>query len=117
VGGIEDASDAARNDPRDPDSGPNGLQDKPIITSAITASDRTASGKTTVRGSLVSTPKRTFTLRLFSDVPGDEGKTSLAKKFVTTNAEGDAPFAFSPGAALPAGRVVRWQNADRQTRW
>ena len=74
MGGIEDASDAARNDPRDPDSGPNGLQNAPAISSAPTAS-----GKTTVRGSLASTPKRTFTLWLFSDVPGDEGKTSLAK--------------------------------------
>ena len=101
VGGIEDASDATRNDPGDLDSGPNGLQNKPALSSA-----RTASGKTTVKGSLASTPKRTFTLRLFSDEPGDEGRTSLAKESVTTNAEGDAPFAFSLGAALPAGRSV-----------
>jgi hypothetical protein len=101
AGGIEDPSDATRNDPRDLDSGPNGLQNKPTLSSA-----RTASGKTTVRGSLASTPKRTFTLRLFSDDAGDEGKTLLAKKTVTTNAEGNAPFAFSLGAALPAGRFV-----------
>ena len=101
VGGIEDPSDATRNDPRDLDSGPNGLQNKPVLSSA-----RTASGKTTVRGSLASAPKRTFTLRLCSDDAGDEGKTFLAKKSVTTNAEGNTPFAFSLGAALPAGRSV-----------
>ena len=93
-----DASNATRNDSRDPDSGPNGPQNKPAISSA-----GTASGKTTVRGSLASTPKRTFTLRLFSNVPGDECKTSLTRKSVTTNAEGDAPSAFSPGAPGGAG--------------
>jgi hypothetical protein len=101
VGGIESLSGATQNDPRDQDSGPNGLQNRPALSSA-----RTANGKTTVRGNLASTPKRTFTLRLFSDEPGAEGKTFLSKKAVTTNAEGNATFGFSLGAAVPAGRFL-----------
>ena len=101
VGGVEEPSGATRNDPEDLDSGPNGLQNKPALSSA-----RTAPGKTTVRGSLSSAPKKSFTLRFFSDPSGDEGKLFLAQKTVTTDAEGDASFSFALGAAVPAGRAL-----------
>ena len=34
MGGIEDTLNASRNDPRDPDSSPNGLQNKPALSCA-----------------------------------------------------------------------------------
>jgi CSLREA domain-containing protein len=96
----EDGSTA--NDPKDTDTGPNNLQNKPTITSATTTGT-----SITVQGKLSSTPSKTFTLQFFSNPAGEnEGKTFLAQRSVTTNANGNAPFTFSFGVAVPAGQTV-----------
>jgi hypothetical protein len=89
------------NDPKDPDSGPNGFQNKPALFSATTTGSTLA-----IRGNLNSTPNTTFALQFFSNPAGNEGKTFLAQRGVTTNANGNAPFTFNFNAAVPAGQTI-----------
>lgn len=76
------------NDPADADPGPNGLQNKPVITSAR------ASSRIPIKGKLNSTPGETFVIQLFSNPGGEEGKKFLGEKRITTNANGDVSFSF-----------------------
>ncbi len=82
-----------RNDLGDGDTGPNNLQNFPIITSTSFLPDRT-----TVRGGLNSTPSTTFTLQFYSreltEGAGDFLANFLDTETITTNAAGQAYFAF-----------------------
>ncbi|MDQ3913306.1 MAG: CSLREA domain-containing protein [Actinomycetota bacterium] len=98
VSGIPGASP---NDLKDLDSGPNGFQNSPVLSSATTTRS-----SITVEGSLNSTPEKTFTIQFFSNPTGNEGKTFLAQRNVTTNANGNASFTFSFNAAVPTGQKI-----------
>jgi CSLREA domain-containing protein len=80
------------NDARDPDTGPNGLQNFPVLTSA---------SETRIEGRLNSRPGRTFTIQFFSNPPPispllvREGTTFLGERNVVTNSEGRVSFAFN----------------------
>jgi hypothetical protein len=77
------------NDPGDADTGANGLQNKPTITSA-----RAGSG-TTIKGSLNSNPNALVTIEFFSSPTGvTGGKTFVGVRNVITDDSGDAPFSF-----------------------
>ena len=94
------------NDPRDGDTGPNGLQNFPVITSAVLSN-----GSTTIRGSLNSTPNRTFTIQFFNSPAPDpsgngEGKTFLGQTQVATNRNGNATFTFVPTRVAPLSTRV-----------
>ena len=91
----------AANDAGDADGGPNTLQNKPVISSA-----KTVSGKTTVQGSLGSTPNRGFLIEFYSNPSGGEGKKFVGDKVVSTNASGNVSFTFSPANAVTAGQTV-----------
>ena len=95
------------NDPGDPDAGENDLQNKPAVTSAVTAN-----GTTTVKGKLNSTPDETFQIEFFSNPSGDEGKKLLDQRFVTTNANGDATYIFTTSKALAAGQRITATATD-----
>ncbi len=89
------------NDRTDPDTGPNRLQNFPRLTSATTAS-----GTTTIKGTLNSRPRKTFTIQFFSNSAADpsgngEGETFLGQKSVKTNDKGNRSFTFP--AVLPPG--------------
>ena len=101
MGGFEDAQGNTANDPGDIDAGPNGLQNKPVISSA-----KTASGKTTITGKLASAPNTTYTIEFFSNPSGNEGKKFIGRKLVTTDPSGNAAFTFSPGATVSVGQTV-----------
>src|SRR5215210_7301073 len=101
------------NDPKDPDTGPNRLQNYPLITSATTSNQV----GTTINGTLESTPstrrtKRTFTIQLFSSPAADspsgygEGETFLGQTRVTTNRQGQASFGFAPAQEIPEGEFI-----------
>ncbi|MBZ0298528.1 MAG: right-handed parallel beta-helix repeat-containing protein, partial [Anaerolineae bacterium] len=81
------------NDPGDPDIGPNGLQNFPVIASALFDGI-----VTTLSGNLNSTPNTDFTLEFFSNGtcdPSDygEAETVLAASVgVTSNAAGNILF-------------------------
>ena len=105
--GTEDSSGVTANDPDDLDTGPNLLQNYPVISSATTPDG----GSVSVQGTLDSTPNASFVIRFFSRPRADpsghgEGETHLGRTFVTTDAEGDATFSFSSGTSVAAGKVV-----------
>jgi len=80
------------NDPGDPDSGANGLQNYPVLASA-----GSAGGNTTIAGSLNSSSNATFDLDFFASSQCDpslygEGQRFLGSTTVVTNGSGDANF-------------------------
>jgi hypothetical protein len=89
------------NDPKDVDSGANGLQNFPVLTSA-----KTVSGKTTVAGKLNSTPNESYTIQLFSNPSGNEGKKFIGQKSVITDGSGNRSFTFSPATAVLVGQTI-----------
>jgi hypothetical protein len=101
--GIDLAPDGPNpNDAQDTDSfGPNTLQNKPILTSATTTGTRI-----TIEGILRSSPDDNVTIRFFSNPTGNQGKTFLGLKTVTTDANGDAPFTRVLAVVVPAGQRI-----------
>jgi hypothetical protein len=82
------------NDPLDSDSGPNALQNFPLLTHAQ------AGANTILTGVLHSTPLRAFSVELFRNAAADpsghgEGDVFMARTTVTTDAAGDAAFGFN----------------------
>ena len=91
------------NDPGDADTGPNNLQNFPVLSSAR----KNSSGTTTVRGKLNSTPNNTFRVQFFINPNGaDEGKTLLGSQFVSTDGSGEASFAFSTKQLVRLGQSI-----------
>ncbi len=92
TGGTQDVNGVTANDNKDPDAGPNKLQNFPRITSAIGSS-----GATTIKGTLNSTKKKNFTVQFFASPTSDpsglgEGQTFLGQRTVKTNKKGKASF-------------------------
>jgi hypothetical protein len=98
--GIDLGDDGATaNDPGDGDTGPNNLQNSPVLTSAA---------GTTVTGTLNSAPGTSFRIEFFASPaggPAGQGQTFLGFTDVTTDAAGNAGFSATV-AAVPAGQVV-----------
>ncbi len=92
---VPTANDGGTAD--DSDAGPNGLQNKPVLTSATT---------TTIVGVLDSKPDTPFTVRYFSQGGGNEGKKFIGQKRVPTDADGRVTFTFSPANAVAAGHKI-----------
>jgi titin len=98
------------NDPLDADSGPNDLQNYPVITGV------TPMGKAMlIHGSLDSTPSTTFRLEFFSNdacAPSGygEGQVFLGFNLVTTNPVGFARF--KAPVSLPEGAFVTATATD-----
>jgi CSLREA domain-containing protein len=108
------------NDPGDADTGPNNLQNFPVITSATSVGN-----SSTVQGTLNSEANKTYRLEFFSTPECDpwrafaadefghgEGKTFLGSRNVTTDGGGDASFRFTAGTATPAGHVITSTATD-----
>ena len=91
------------NDPKDTDTGPNTLQNFPVLSSATTSSSE---GKTTIKGTLNSRPGKTFKVQFFSNSPfsgAAEGQKFIGQKKVETNRKGNASFTFSLSEATQTG--------------
>jgi CSLREA domain-containing protein len=94
------------NDVDDPDTGPNNLQNFPIIEDVDT------SASTTVEGSLNSTPSTTFDLDFYysSECDGSgngEGETYLGTiEDQTTDANGDLDYSHTFTTTVPDGEFV-----------
>ena len=94
------------NDTTDPDTGPNNLQNFPVLSSATT-DDST----TTVAGSLNSLASTTYRLEFFANASADasgygEGETYLGSTTVTTDGSGDASFSASSLTATTVGYSI-----------
>jgi hypothetical protein len=93
------------NDPLDADTGPNRLQNHPVITAAFTTST-TGSGTVQVRFTLHSLPSFTFRVEFFASVAPDpsgrgEGQVFIGATNVTTDAGGNGSGQFSGSYTLP----------------
>lgn len=89
------------NDPKDADTGANDLQNKPVLTSAVTSG-----GTTTIKVRLNSTPGGTFKMQFFSNPSGNEGKRFIGQKTVSTDGSGKVSFTFKPANKVAAGQNV-----------
>jgi hypothetical protein len=105
------------NDYQDPDTGPNNLQNRPILTSVVVSG-----GNTTVQGTLNSTPDRDFALEFFENyTPDPSGYGEGASYFGTTSVHTDAStgnvsFSVSfPGISIPDGHYVSATATDQTT--
>jgi parallel beta-helix repeat protein len=88
------------NDAGDGDTGPNDLQNYPILTGVYT---------NLAVGTFNSTPSSTFTLDFYSNASADpsghgEGQTYLGSTTLTTDASGNASFSFS--GTFTAGTII-----------
>jgi CSLREA domain-containing protein len=114
--GIDlDADGVTPNDPLDPDTGGNLLQNYPTLTSA------SVGGGVSVAGAINTTPSTAIKIDVYGNATCDssgngEGATHLGEIAITTNGSGDGPFAatfpVSPGgfwltatATDPAGNT------------
>jgi len=94
---------ATPNDPGDIDAGPNGLQNKPVVTSA----KKDASGATTIKGKLNSHSGEAYTVEFFKNPKGtNEGKTFLFSRTVSTDGTGNVSFAFKTTKKVALGQTI-----------
>jgi hypothetical protein len=97
---------ATANDSGDSDTGPNELQNFPVLSSATPGA-----GNTTVVGTLNSTPGASFTVDFYSSNAADpsgfgQGRTYLGSTVVTTDGAGNASFNVTLSVAVPVGQVI-----------
>lgn len=93
-------------------TGPNNLQNYPVIT-GVTTSGTT----TTVSGTLASVASRTFTIELFSNTARDpsgfgQGRTFVGSTTVTTDAAGNATFSVPTTTAVALGAFLSATATD-----
>jgi hypothetical protein len=94
------------NDIGDADTGPNALQNYPVIESAV------VSGSTLlVSGSLNSAPGGFYLVEFFASTSADssgfgEGERYLGSELVFADEVGNATFTFSPEAVVNVGEVI-----------
>ncbi|MGN6184329.1 MAG: Calx-beta domain-containing protein [Thermoanaerobaculia bacterium] len=101
------ADGVTTNDAGDTDTGANGLQNAPVLTSATTAG-----AMTTILGTLNSTPNTTFAIELYRNTTADplgfgEAETLITRFLITTDGSGNAAINTStapiaPGAVISA---------------
>jgi CSLREA domain-containing protein len=111
--GIDLGADGVTsNDLQDADTGPNSLQNFPVISSV------TVTGSTkTITGTLNSKPNQEFTIDFYSnpscDASGNgEGKTYIGSLLTgMTDANGDVSFTFHP-SALSVGQSITATATD-----
>ncbi len=123
------------NDFRDADTGPNQLQNYPVVETVGVSASRTQ-----ITGRLESTPNSSFKLDVFSQEPGVPGNRFQASVDVTTNSDGiaywlvDRPFGIATNSivyatarntagsqseisqAKQAGQLFSMQSASNQLR-
>ncbi|HED65016.1 MAG TPA: hypothetical protein ENJ09_05610 [Planctomycetes bacterium] len=90
--GTDLATGVTPNDPLDEDLGGNGLQNYPVIATAVSEM-----GGTRIQGALDSAPNQTYTLEFFASPTCDptgfgQGSTPLGFATVTTDSGGHAAF-------------------------
>ncbi len=96
----------------DADTGPNNLQNFPVLSSA-----KTGRRATTIKGTLESTQNGTFTVQFFSNPKGtwEEGKKFIGQKVVATDGGGRVSFTFKPNKKVKAGLFVTTTATDDST--
>ncbi len=112
-GGSENGFGVTANDgPGDSDSGPNNLQNFPVITGTISSG-----GGIIITGSLTSTVNTTFQVDFFANsvcvsAGNREGENYLGTANVATDASGVSPFSVSFPVAVPSGYFITATATD-----
>jgi hypothetical protein len=112
--GIDLAGDrkVLLNDTGDVDTGANGLQNYPLLTSVTTSA-----GGTTIGGTLNSAANTVFRIEFFANGACDssgngEGALYFGSTTAATDASGNASFSASFPNALPTGQVITATATD-----
>jgi hypothetical protein len=100
------------NDPGDGDSGANGLQNFPVMGSAVTTGSSLL-----LSGTLNSRASRTYTLDFYASPQchasgHGEGRTPLGSVQVTTNGSGNASFSTTLGVSVSVGQAITATATD-----
>jgi parallel beta-helix repeat protein len=100
------------NDGADPDTGPNNLQNFPVITSVVSSAN-----SMTIQGSLKSLPNTAFQIDFFSNGAVDpsgngEGAQFINSASVNTDNNGDATINATFPVGLAPGRVITATATD-----
>ena len=106
LGPLFNGDGVTPNDAGDGDSGPNNLQNFPVLDSAISSG-----GSTTISGSLASVADTTFTVQFFANSVADgsgngEGQTLIDTRTVTTDPSGNATFSFVLPGSVAFGQFI-----------
>ena len=110
--GIDlDANQVTLNDPGDADTGSNGLQNYPDITTVTTGAS------TTIQGTLNSTANRVFNVDFYVNSVCDpsgfgQGASLIGSSVVTTDASGNSSFNVQLPVSVPAGSIVTATATD-----
>jgi Tol biopolymer transport system component len=112
LGGAPNGNGSTANDPCDSDTGPNNLQNFPVLTSAATSG-----GNTTIQGELNSTANTAFTIQFFSNPDCDasgfgEGRTYIGSTTVTTDSNCNACFNVTFPTPTSVGQVITATATD-----
>jgi titin len=111
--GIDLGNDGVTaNDAGDNDTGPNGLQNVPVLTATLSSSDVIV-----IQGTLNSVPNTNMTLEFFSNRVCDpsgygEGEGFLGPALVTTDAGGNASFDAAFARSLLTGAFASATATD-----
>ncbi len=111
--GIDlDFAGVTPNDRRDPDFGPNLLQNYPLLGGVDLTTTSISAG-----GLLDSTPSTTFTIDLYASSTGDasgngEGETYLGSTTTTTNSEGYGGFSLTVSTSVAVGSIITATATD-----
>ena len=110
--GIDlDGAGITANDPGDPDTGPNNLQNFPVVTQSI------AGATTRIVGTFDSLPDTAFALDFYANAVADpsgfgEGARHLGFITVITNEAGNADFDVTFAVATSVGEVITSTATD-----
>lgn len=88
------------NDAGDGDTGPNGLQNFPVLTSAVLGTG------TTIAGTLNTTANAAVRIHYYASPSGDEGQFFIGSQSGTANASGNLTINTTLAARVPAGYVI-----------
>ncbi|HMZ20680.1 MAG TPA: putative Ig domain-containing protein, partial [Blastocatellia bacterium] len=108
--GIDlDSNGVTPNDAGDGDTGPNNLQNFPVLSYASSAAN--AGGTTNIQGTLNSPAATSFRIEFFVNDACNasgygEGQSFLGFQNVTTNGNGDATINFTVAQAIAAGKLI-----------
>jgi hypothetical protein len=102
------------NDTGDGDTGTNGFQNFPVLTSAVVSASQTI-----VSGTLDSLPSRGYAIELFANptcntLGHGEGRYPLGGVTVTTDAAGAASFSATVATAIPSGWALTALTTDAE---
>ncbi|MDX1428668.1 MAG: DUF4347 domain-containing protein, partial [Rhodothermales bacterium] len=112
IGGSQNGFGVTANDAGDADTGPNLLQNYPVLTGAVTTGSQV-----TVNGTINSTANSRFRIELFSSSAPDpsgsgEGETYLGYVDVVTDNNGDGHFSKTFTASVAIGEVITATATD-----